>query len=68
LLGELPFKGSSAEEIRNSNAACLINLEEPRHAPLLPEMKALLKGMLEADPLLRLTATQVAEHPFLSPQ
>ena len=59
-----PFDGSSFREILQKNKKCKINFAHPR---LDPKSMAfdLLKKMLEKDPLVRISAADTMEHPFI---
>ena len=64
ITGESPFKGESKKRILKSTLSGEVDFSCDRVKALSPEMKDLLKQMLETNPAARLSAEQAISHAF----
>ena len=67
LCGSMPFHGKSDDVIEAAIAQGEYSLEGGPWREVSEEAKDMVRGLLNVDPVQRLTAAQCLEHPWLSP-
>lgn len=62
LYGTVPFKASNMTELQRQITRCITTFKDE----ISSESISLLKGILEKDPLKRLTANEILKHPWMT--
>lgn len=66
LIGDLPFSGSTIQEIIRNNKECLITYDASDWSNITTEGKDITMRMLEKDPKTRITAKEALDHSWFT--